>query len=120
MNVATVGRNGLRTASFQQIFDSLGLYHGGPRERYWFHSLAATVETGQLSRDQIGRVVIARRHKGPIMDIKSRWSRLTSKARQFRISTVLSVFCFCVSLAAQQIAPEMPMQARYEDGAESR
>src|SRR5258707_15279199 len=56
----------------------------------------------------------------PIMDSKSRWSRSTSKMRQFRLTTILSVFCFCASLAAQEIAPEMPMQARYEDGAEFR
>ncbi len=80
----------------------------------------ATVQTGQLSADQIGRAVIAWRHKGPIMDIKSRWSRLASKARRFSIIAVLSIFGLRLSLTAQQIAPEMPMQARYEDGAEFR
>src|SRR5712671_4579369 len=59
MNVATVGRNRLRTASLQQIFDSLGLYHGGPRDQWMLvPTLAVTVQTEQLSRDQIGRVVI--------------------------------------------------------------
>jgi hypothetical protein len=51
------------------------------------------------------------------MDIKSRWSRW---ARRFSMTTVLSIFCLPVSLTAQQIAPEMPIEARYEDGAEFR
>jgi hypothetical protein len=44
----------------------------------------------------------------------------TSKARTFSIPTVLSIFFLGTSLTAQQTAPEMPMQARYEDGAEFR
>jgi hypothetical protein len=121
MNVATIGRNGLPNNFTQQILHSLGLYHGGPPDQgILVPYLGVTVQTGQLSADQIGRVVIAWRHKGPIMDIKSRWSRLASKARRFSITTVLSIFCLRVSLTAQQIAPEMPMQARYEDGAEFR
>jgi len=78
------------------------------------------VQAGQPSAHQIGRVLIARRHKSPIMNIKSRWSRLASQARRFSITAVLSIFCLRVSLTAQQIAPEMPMPARYEDGAEFR
>jgi Glycosyl hydrolase family 9/Cellulase N-terminal ig-like domain len=54
------------------------------------------------------------------MDIKSRWSSWTSKARRLSIATFLSVFCLGASLAAQQIAPDMPMRAKYEDGAEFR
>ena len=89
MNVATIGRNGLRTTSLNRIFDSLGLYRERPREEgYLVPYLGATVETGQLSADQIGRAVIARRHKRPIMDIKSRWSRLASQACRFSITAV--------------------------------
>src|SRR5258708_4961955 len=54
------------------------------------------------------------------MDMKSKWSRWASKARRFSITTVLSIFCLAVSLTAQQMVPEMPMQPRYEDGAEFR
>src|ERR1700679_3551770 len=54
------------------------------------------------------------------MDIKSKWSRGAIKMRRFSTTTLLSIFCLGVSLTAQQIAPEMPMQARYEDGAEFR
>jgi hypothetical protein len=56
--------------------------------------------------------------QGPFMDFNLRWS--SSKARRFGFSTILSIFCLGVSLAAQQVVPEMPMQARYEDGAEFR
>src|SRR5260370_9186808 len=87
----------------------LGLVSWGTTRPILVPYSAATAQTGQLSRDQIGRVVIARRDMRPIMDIKSRWSRLTSKARQYSITTVFGIFCLCVSLAAQQIAPEMPM-----------
>jgi hypothetical protein len=55
-----------------------------------------------------------------MIDIKSTWSRQAYTARWFSILAVLSAFCFCLSLAAQQNVPEMPMQARYEDGAEFR
>src|ERR1022692_2775035 len=79
----------------------------------------AIAQTVSICRP-ICRGVIAWRHKGPIMDIKSRWSRWASKARRFGITTFLSIFCLGVSLAAQQMVPEMPMQARYEDGAEFR
>ena len=43
-----------------------------------------------------------------------------SKARRFSITTIPCIFCLGAFLTAQQIAPEMPMQARYEDGAEFR
>ena len=39
---------------------------------------------------------------------------------RFSIPTFLSILCPGVSVTAQRIAPEMPMQARYEDGAEFR
>src|SRR3984893_17798368 len=105
----------------QQIFDTLGLYHGGPpQEGILVSYLGATVQPGQLSADQIGRAVIARRHEGPIMDIKSRRSRLARRARRFSITAVLSIFYLPGSLTAQQIAPQIPMQARDEDGAEFR
>jgi hypothetical protein len=42
------------------------------------------------------------------------------KAGRCCITTVLSVFCLASIPMAQQTAPEMPMQAKYEDGAESR
>jgi hypothetical protein len=54
------------------------------------------------------------------MSKKSRWSRWTSQARQFSIRNALFIFSFGVLLTAQQIAPDMPMQAKYEDGAEFR
>src|SRR5258708_3331791 len=40
--------------------------------------------------------------------------------RRFFITTAVSMFCLGAFLMAQQVVPEMPMQARYEDGAESR
>jgi Glycosyl hydrolase family 9/Cellulase N-terminal ig-like domain len=43
-----------------------------------------------------------------------------NKAGRFCITTVLSVFCLAELPMAQQGSPEMPMQAKYEDGAESR
>jgi len=54
------------------------------------------------------------------MDIKSRRERSASKARRFGITTIMSIFCVSVSLVAQETAPQMPMQASYEDGAEFR
>ncbi|HWO31550.1 MAG TPA: hypothetical protein VNO32_22380, partial [Candidatus Acidoferrum sp.] len=54
------------------------------------------------------------------MDIGSRWRDWPREARQFSIIAVLSVFCSGLSLKAQQMVPEMPMQPRYEDGAEFR
>ncbi|MGA3166727.1 MAG: glycoside hydrolase family 9 protein [Terriglobia bacterium] len=54
------------------------------------------------------------------MKIKSRWSIWVVKARRFSVATALSIFCLGASLTAQQNAPDMPMQARYEDGAEFR
>jgi hypothetical protein len=43
-----------------------------------------------------------------------------SKAGRFCITTVLIIFCLAAFPMAQQTVPGMPMQARYEDGAESR
>jgi len=43
-----------------------------------------------------------------------------NKAGRICITTVLSVFCLAELPMAQQGPPEMPMQAKYEDGAESR
>jgi Glycosyl hydrolase family 9/Cellulase N-terminal ig-like domain len=43
-----------------------------------------------------------------------------NKAGRFCISTALSIFCLAAIPLAQQTVPEMPMQAKYEDGAESR
>ncbi len=54
------------------------------------------------------------------MDINSRWNRRVSKVRRFSITTVLSIFCLCGSILAQQMAPVMPMQAKFEDSAEFR
>jgi hypothetical protein len=53
------------------------------------------------------------------MDIKSRWSRRAGKARQFGITSV-NTFCLSLALTAQPNAPEVPMQPRFEDGAEFR
>jgi hypothetical protein len=52
------------------------------------------------------------------MDIESRRRRWTRTL--FGISTALSICCLGPSLTAQQLAPEMPMHAKYEDGAEFR
>src|SRR5271169_596302 len=68
----------------------------------------------------MGRGVYRRKYKVPIMDIKSRWSRWASKARQYGTTAFLSTLCLGVSLMAQQAVPEMPMTPRYEDGAEYR
>src|SRR6266567_2950479 len=54
------------------------------------------------------------------MDIKSRWSNWTNQARRLGIPTFLCVFCLNAFLTAQQVGPQMPMQAKYEDGAEFR
>jgi hypothetical protein len=54
------------------------------------------------------------------MEIKSRWSSWVLKAPRFSVAAALSIFCFGPSLAAQQNASNMPLQARYEDGAEFR
>ena len=58
--------------------------------------------------------------KDPIMDIKSALSRWARKVRRFSITPFLCIFWLSASLTAQQAAPVMPMQARYEDGAEFR
>ena len=54
------------------------------------------------------------------MDFNSTWISNETKVVRFSVSSVLSMFCLVVSLVAQQKPPEMPMQARYEDGAEFR
>jgi hypothetical protein len=54
------------------------------------------------------------------METKSRRSRWVLNAPLFSAATALSIFCLGASLNAQQNAPDMPMQARYEDGAEFR
>jgi len=50
----------------------------------------------------------------------SKWSKGSSNTRGLSAIAVLYLSCLCASLVAQQIAPEMPMRARYEDGAEFR
>jgi hypothetical protein len=101
------------------------MYHGDlPDQGNWLHSRSDR-ETRASSADQIAMdqsVVwgVTGRHKGPIMDIKSRWTRWPSNAWRFSITTFLCIFWLGVSLTAQQVAPVMPMQARYEDGAEFR
>ncbi len=54
------------------------------------------------------------------MDFKSRWRKRASQARQFSLHTILCIFYSGAFVTAQQVAPEMPMQAKYEDGAEFR
>jgi hypothetical protein len=53
------------------------------------------------------------------MDIKPLTRVSASRSRRF-IHLVLCICCLVVSLAAQQPAPEMPMHAKYQDGAEFR
>jgi hypothetical protein len=43
-----------------------------------------------------------------------------NKAGRFCITTALSICCWAAIPMAQQAVPEMPMQAKYEDGAEAR
>src|ERR1700731_148305 len=96
------------------IFDSLSLYHGGPpEEEILVPYLRATVQKVSFLHIKLVVWGIARR-QGPVMEIKSRWRGGANKARRFGI-TVLSIVCLRVSLTAQQIAPEMPIEARYED-----
>src|ERR1700681_2265277 len=54
------------------------------------------------------------------MFINLRWSNGASKVRAFSIITILCICGVGGPLPAQEIAPEMPMQARYKDGAEFR
>jgi hypothetical protein len=54
------------------------------------------------------------------MDLESRWSRCAGKARRSSIPALLTIFCFALSLPAQQSAPTMPMHANDADGAEFR
>src|SRR5713226_10746601 len=62
--------------------------------------------------------------KGLNMQNRSRWTHRAIKAQRFTLAAALSIFCLGASLtaqqSAQQSAPSMPMQARYEDGAEFR
>lgn len=53
------------------------------------------------------------------MDIKPLTRVSATRSRRF-IHLVLCICCLVVSLAAQQPAPEMPMHAKYQDGAEFR
>ena len=50
------------------------------------------------------------------------WAASSAKHSRWRFSigAVLGVFSLCAVLAAQQNVPAMPMQAKYEDGAEFR
>ena len=54
------------------------------------------------------------------MDVTSTWSAKRSTLRRFWIATIASILCLEVFLVAQQNVPQMPMQARFEDGAEFR
>src|ERR1700681_4019165 len=54
------------------------------------------------------------------MFINLRWSNGASKVRAFSIITILCICGVGGPLPAQEIAPEMPMRAKYEDGAEFR
>lgn len=56
----------------------------------------------------------------PNMTIKKNWSRWAFLGSRFNTFAVICVLCLGTSVGAQQVAPEMPMQARYEDGAEFR
>ncbi len=53
------------------------------------------------------------------MNMNSRWSA-QGKIGRLGIATLLGVFCLTAVLNAQQTTPQMPMQPKYEDGAESR
>src|SRR3984893_4133955 len=54
------------------------------------------------------------------MNMISRWSLQGSKICRFGTTTLLGIPCLAAFLTAQQTVPQMPMQAKYEDGAESR
>jgi Glycosyl hydrolase family 9/Cellulase N-terminal ig-like domain len=54
------------------------------------------------------------------MFTNARQSKRASGARGLSMIAVLYFSCLGAALTAQQIAPEMPMQAKYEDGAEFR
>jgi hypothetical protein len=57
---------------------------------------------------------------GPDMGFKSRRAQWAKLERLADVFTVFSILCLSATLMAQKVAPEMPMQARYDDGAESR
>jgi Glycosyl hydrolase family 9/Cellulase N-terminal ig-like domain len=54
------------------------------------------------------------------MEIKSIWNRRKFNAGRASVTTFLSIAFLGALAAAQQTAPHMPMQAKYEDGAEFR
>ena len=54
------------------------------------------------------------------METKSRGSKRMSTARRFSIAVGLWSLFLCALLNAQQSAPNMPMRAKFEEGAESR
>jgi len=54
------------------------------------------------------------------MDFKSRRAQWVTLERVTGTFTVVCILCLSATLTAQKVAPEMPMQARYDDGAESR
>jgi len=58
--------------------------------------------------------------KGPIMETNLRWTHHFLKAWRVSAVAALIISCQCASLAAQENASHMPMQPRYEDGAEFR
>src|SRR5258708_8364678 len=104
------------------------MYHvHQPDEVIRIRSAGATEQTHQRNQSVM---FIAYRNKGPIMDTKimdtkSRWSRRPNKARRFSVTIVLSIFVLTifwldVSLAAQQLAPAIPMQPKHNNHAEFR
>src|SRR6202158_2517445 len=54
------------------------------------------------------------------MNMISRWNTQGIKICRFGTTTLLSISCLAALLTAQQTVPQMPMQAKYDDGAESR
>src|SRR6202051_2241942 len=54
------------------------------------------------------------------MNMISRWSTQGIKMCRFGTTTLLSISCLAALLTAQQTVPQMPMVAKYEDGAEFR
>jgi hypothetical protein len=61
-------------------------------------------------------------HEAPELDmtIKPSWNRWAFLGSRFSAFAVMCAFCLNTSVTAQQVPPEMPMQARHEDGAEFR
>jgi hypothetical protein len=54
------------------------------------------------------------------MEIKSKWYQAMFNAGRTSVAKFLSIVCLGALAASQQAAPHMPMQAKYEDGAEFR